>query len=620
MKQWLRGNDRMLAHLAAGIAAAALLWRYPAMNVFLAVYLGAAAVMLPQEIYLRKTDAGSAASAEKKCMAVLVTAMLACLLLPDKSFLFANLLVCAGMAALLTEAVLRMVRCIRAGKLRRQMPAEGRKRNPKKCRLCRRITVAVIVCYVLGGAILPFAYQPPVTESTEEAFAAEDFYGESDTGERAKVISRNGEALKERIRLIEQAEHEIILSTLEFDADISGKQVLAALMKAAKRGVKISVLADGFSYIPQMWWNPYFLALAQMEQAEIRVYNTPNLLRPWTAMGRLHDKYLIADDFAYILGGRNTYDFFLGDQPGYKNYDWDVLICKEEDGSGEGACEEEDESGRGAGPDGRASVIQVQEYFAEVWNSSDCHPFGEGKIWEGSPAVLAAREELEQLYETMRQEHSDWFEEPDYAAETLPVQNIRLVSNPTHIFSKEPVVYYTITELMKQAEKEVVFHTPYIVCSDWMLERLGEVCGGTAEVRMMTNSVANNGNPFGAMDYQKYKGKILDTGVKIMEYDGGISYHGKCFIMDDRLSAIGSFNWDMRSAYLDTELMLVIDSEPVNRALREAMGQYEKDALRVLDETEYEQPEGKEMQKISTQRKLRIKVLGALIGWARFLM
>ena len=173
---------------------------------------------------------------------------------------------------------------------------------------------------------------------------------------------------------------------------------------------------------------------------------------------------------------------------------------------------------------------------------------------------------------------------------------------------------------MKQAEEEVVFHTPYIVCNDWMLERLRQVCAGEAEVWMMTNSVANNGNPFGAMDYQKYKGKILDTGVRIMEYDGGISYHGKCFVIDDNISAIGSFNWDMRSAYLDTELMLVIDSEPLNRALREEMGNYEKDALQVLSETEYELAQGQVMQEISTQRRLRIMVLGPLLGWARFLM
>lgn len=45
--------------------------------------------------------------------------------------------------------------------------------------------------------------------------------------------------------------------------------------------------------------------------------------------------------------------------------------------------------------------------------------------------------------------------------------------------------------------------------------------------------------------------------------------HTKSILIDDRLSLIGSFNWDMRSAYLDTELMLLVDCPALNAALRE---------------------------------------------------
>lgn len=93
-------------------------------------------------------------------------------------------------------------------------------------------------------------------------------------------------------------------------------------------------------------------------------------------------------------------------------------------------------------------------------------------------------------------------------------------------------------------------------------ERLRDICGSVPDVVMMTNSVANNGNPFGSMDYSKNKGKIPGTGVQILEYDGGVSYHGKCFVIDERLSGIGSFNWDMRSAYIDTELILILEAMP----------------------------------------------------------
>ena len=45
--------------------------------------------------------------------------------------------------------------------------------------------------------------------------------------------------------------------------------------------------------------------------------------------------------------------------------------------------------------------------------------------------------------------------------------------------------------------------------------------------------------------------------------------HTKSILIDDRLSVIGSFNWNMRSPYLDTELMLLVDCPALNAALRE---------------------------------------------------
>lgn len=74
-----------------------------------------------------------------------------------------------------------------------------------------------------------------------------DYYGTEEGTDRAKIIIDNGEAIKERIRLINQAQDRIVLSTFSFAADTSGKQMLAALLEAADRGVQIQILADGFN-------------------------------------------------------------------------------------------------------------------------------------------------------------------------------------------------------------------------------------------------------------------------------------------------------------------------------------------------------------------------------------
>ncbi|WP_300571953.1 phosphatidylserine/phosphatidylglycerophosphate/cardiolipin synthase family protein [uncultured Acetatifactor sp.] len=463
----------------------------------------------------------------------------------------------------------------------------------KKHRLRNRLIVLFLLLAYVCAIVLPYARQPAVTAATIEGFTASDFYGDSDTGQRARIISDNGEALAERIRLISQAEEEIILSTFDFNADDSGKMLLAALLSASQRGVHVSLLVDGLAYATGILGNPWFRALTREENVELKVYNPLNPLKPWNLMGRLHDKYLIADRTAYILGGRNCYDFFLGDHDGYKNYDWDVLVC----------CED-----AGAFP----SLDQLLEYFRSVWALDECHAVASRK--EGK------QEELLALYSRMQEEHADWFLPVDYKELTVPARRVRLVSNPIGPQVKEPVVFYTITELMEQAEESVSIHTPYILCDDWMLGQLADICISVPEVTMMTNSVANNGNPFGAMDYYANKEKLLGSGVGMLEYDSGVSYHGKCFTIDDRIAAVGSFNWDMRSAYLDTELMLVIDSPQLNRQLREAMGGYEQDALRVIDADSYDLAEGQTPQPLTPSKERRLKLLYYLAYWARFLM
>ena len=50
---------------------------------------------------------------------------------------------------------------------------------------------------------------------------------------------------------------------------------------------------------------------------------------------------------------------------------------------------------------------------------------------------------------------------------------------------------------------------------------------------------------------------------------GKYSCHTKAFLLDDRLSIVGSYNFDMRSTYQDTELMLVVDCPELNSIIRQ---------------------------------------------------
>lgn len=622
--------DPVADKLTQGAMAISFSYKYPAMGILLFVFLGKEYLMAILGLYMMKKNyrMDGAQKHGKVCTAVLDLVMILVLILPGMSILIVNVLAGIAIIVMLSSLALylkmywKVWKSIAGGNQKKEIEnaSEKEKEDKKKQeaniqereegeskkkgrrgRMWKIILTVCIIVVIIAVVLIPYLKQPKITEETKKNFSVEKFYGESASGERAKIIPENEEALEERIRMISQAKEEIILSTYDIKADISGKQVLAALLDAADRGVKVSIVTDGVPYVTSIWGNPYFLALAGQENVEIKIYNPLRFWQPWKLMGRLHDKYLIVDRSMYILGGRNTYDFFLGDQPGYQNYDWDILVCVPEG--------EKD-----------TSLEQVRDYFSSVWKISDCKLYGKSPIWKWNPSVKTAEGELRRRYKEIAKEHPDWIMEKDYTEETVEVKKMTLLSNPTHVYAKEPVVFYEMTELMKQADHEVLFHTPYIICNDWMMRQLVEVCEGEKEIRMMTNSVANNGNPFGAMDYRRNRGKIIDTGVQIMEYDDGVSYHGKCFTIDGRLTGIGSFNWDMRSAYLDTELMLVADSEELTRQMNQAMAKYEEKALKVVDESQYDLKEGQKPRKLSDKKAFRIKVLDIFGSWARFLM
>ena len=73
----------------------------------------------------------------------------------------------------------------------------------------------------------------------------------------------------------------------------------------------------------------------------------------------------------------------------------------------------------------------------------------------------------------------------DYTDETFETEKIALVSNPIHTGSKEPVVWYQLGELMKNAKERVKIHTPYIICNDMMYNTWKEITDRSSSIRML---------------------------------------------------------------------------------------------------------------------------------------
>ena len=332
----------------------------------------------------------------------------------------------------------------------------------------------------------------------------------------------------------------------------------------------------------------------------------------------IRDRYVIVDDYGYILGGRNTFDYFIGSYPtNSRSHDREALVYN--------TAHQTDQSGA-------SSLNQVLAYFDGVWNLDVCRPFHDDPGLAEKRKVKEAVEMLHDRYAALAASRPDLLDPPAesdssrraqalsyYAANTREAGKITLVSNPTGIYGKEPVVFFTLTELMKHAREDVTIHTPYAVFNAYMYDTMTEV-NRRIPVDMMINSVENGDNFFASSDYLRHRKKMAATGLTILEYDGGTSYHGKSVVIDHELSAIGSYNFDLRSTYLDTELMLVIQSKDLTAELETYMASYEQDCRLLLPDGSYQIPDHITVAEVPLWKRAAWAVVGLVMQPVRFLI
>ena len=93
----------------------------------------------------------------------------------------------------------------------------------------------------------------------------------------------------------------------------------------------------------------------------------------------------------------------------------------------------------------------------------------------------------------------------------------------------------------------------------------------------------------------------------------------KAALIDNRLCIVGSFNLDMRSAYLDTETILVIDSPELAADLSAHMAQMEASSGHVTEDG-VQVPEGIAVPEIPFFRRALLALLRLIERPIRFLM
>ena len=126
-------------------------------------------------------------------------------------------------------------------------------------------------------------------------------------GNRLEVIESGDERLKLLLELVGGAQHSIRMLMYMFNADRVGTRVRNALIAAARRGVEVKLLIDGFgSSAPNDFFQPL-----DAGGGDHCLFH-PSYGRRY--LMRNHQKLVVIDDRTVIIGGANIDDTYLSDR------------------------------------------------------------------------------------------------------------------------------------------------------------------------------------------------------------------------------------------------------------------------------------------------------------------
>jgi putative cardiolipin synthase len=439
----------------------------------------------------------------------------------------------------------------------------------------RHIFLATALAFLCGCASVDF--DMPKTVSTAPTDTADTYLGKQLVGIADEHPDQSGfyplsdgiDALSVRLLMAERAERSIDAQYYLIKMDIVGSAFIHALLRAADRGVHVRLLLDD---IFTGGYDAGMAGLASHPNFEIRIFNpfarrSARFMDGITSFSRInrrmHNKSFTVDNQVTLIGGRNIADEYFGARVDAKFADLDVLAI---------------------GP-----VVQdVSNMFDEYWNHERAAPVAAFAKMPDDPAA-----ELERVRAGLEQAGQD-IKETVYAAAVRDkvLDYIETDSNPfvwapytlavdspDKSFKSKAAEAASITTALREsllaAEKEMIVISPYFVPRKAGIEAFTEVQNRGIQVTIITNSLAANNQSSVHGGYAPSRKPLLKAGVKIYEVrpDADVSgseltaasgakatLHTKAFIVDQKELFIGSFNFDPRSANINTELGVIIRS------------------------------------------------------------
>jgi len=346
------------------------------------------------------------------------------------------------------------------------------------------------------------------------------------SGNSARLAADSNAAVDEMIDDIDAARETIHGCFYIWLADNNGLKLKDAFIRAAKRGVKVRLLADALGsrlLIRSDHWREL-----QDGGCDVRVaLPVGNPL--WTAIrGRVdlrnHRKLMVIDNAIAWCGSQNCADPEFRIKPRYAP--WVDIMS------------------RWQGP----VALHCQYLFVSDW------------IAEGGGEEIT-----------------------DLLKRGLPAGTGHIVAQvlgtgPTAEFDAMPACF---SELIHSAREELVVTTPYFVPDEQLLFAL--TSAARRRVRTVILFPKRNDNWIVAAASRSYYKDLIDAGAEIYEFRPGL-LHAKTMVVDRCTGLIGSANLDRRSFELNFENNILFEDKGFAAAIRERQDLYLADCDRVTRE------------------------------------
>ena len=386
------------------------------------------------------------------------------------------------------------------------------------------------------------------------------------------------DAFAARVALAAAAERSLDAQYYIWHDDHVGILLFEALWRAAERGVRVRLLLDDAN---TKGLDSTIATLDAHPNIEVRLYNPLveresrllNFVGDFARVNRrMHNKSFTVDNQVTIVGGRNIGDEYFGAGTGATFTDLDVIAVG-------------------------AAVREVSKEFDLYWNSASAYAAASFVGGAGSASVT----ELESRFKAV---HDDP-EAVDYieAVRTTPLLQELIERKLSFEWTTARLVYddpaktlertekaedLLITQLMESfgAHKTLDLVSPYFIPGEGGTAALVALAKRGVRVRVLTNSLASSEAAVVHSGYAKRRDELLRGGIQLYELkpvagqprgtekvpgpSAGSALHAKTYAVDGAKIFVGSFNFDQRSAHLNTEMGLVIDSASLAQRLSNA--------------------------------------------------